>query len=227
MTTVLTNMANYVSDKAYNMTPQQVLDTLECVYGYVYEWRKYNYFVSSLSSKYIMSKFWNVQWWHNITSNIILGAIPLHNANHMELLKQENVGAVLSLLEDFEMTPTLYLCPVSCSDWLNNNIQFMQIKVPDSYGVSLDDIKKCISYLCENIKNNKKCYIHCKAGRGRSASIVLCYLLHNIYETEGIITKDDVQKTYEHLTNIRNEVGINNTQFEPIYAYVEYLNKKL
>lgn len=227
MSTLISNTTNYIINKTYNVTPQQVLDMLEQISCYIYDWRKYNYFVGTLTSKYVMSKFWNVQWWHNITENIILGAIPLHNANHLEAIKQENVSAVLSLLEDFEMTPTLYLCPVLGSDWLNNNIQFMQVKVPDSYGVPVDDIKKCISYLCENIKNNKKCYIHCKAGRGRSASIVMCYMLYNIYETEGIITKDDIQKTYEHLTDIRNEVGINEKQFEPIYEYVNYLNKKI
>lgn len=224
MATLISNTTKYVINKAYDITPQMALDTFEWLCEYIYEWKKYNYFVSTVTSKYLTSKFWNICWWHNINEHIILGAIPLHNANHLEQLNQEKIGAVLSILEDFEMIPTLYLHPISAEDWIDNNIKFMQVKVPDGSKVPLGDIKKCISYLSENVENHRKCYVHCKAGRGRSASIVLCYMLYNLHKKEIVITKSDIQKTYEYLISIRNEVNISEIQFASIYEYIESLN---
>ena len=124
----------------------------------------------------------NGKWWDSINENIILGALPLHNSNHLELLKRENVGAVLSLNEDFEINGTIYFKPITKQDWQDNGITFMQIQVEDNKCANVDDLCKCVLYIAENVKCNKKIYIHCKAGRGRSASVVLCYMLWKIYE---------------------------------------------
>ena len=151
----------------------------------------------------------------------------MHNSNHLDLLEKENVGAVLSLLEDFEMNGTIYFSPISGNEWLENGINYLRIQVEDGCGVKVNDIHKCITYISENIKNNKKIYVHCKAGRGRSASIVLCYLLREIYEKNRVITVNDITETYECLKDIRNEVSINNSQFITIRDYViELLDQK-
>ena len=184
-----------------------------------------------MSLKYAAYMFWGGRWWDNINDNIILGAIPLHNSNHLELLKKENVGAILSLLENFEMSGTIYFRPISKEEWENNGINFLQIQVEDSKGVRAEDIHKCIMYISENIKNNKKIYVHCKAGRGRSASIVLCYMLWKMYQETGLITVENITQTYNRLKNLRGEISINDNQFITIRDYViellDYIKKNL
>ena len=188
--------------------------------------RKYNYFLGSLMAKYFSYNFLNGEWWSHVDKNIILGAIPLHNSGHLELLKKENVGAVLSMVEDFEMNGVFYFKPITKEDWEKNNIHHLQVCVEDSGGINVNDIKKCVEYISDNIKDDRKIYIHCKAGRGRSASVVLCYLLWNIYSDKGTITEKDIGITYEHLKNMRKEVSINENQFITIKEYINAFMKK-
>lgn len=197
------------------------MDLVKCFIDYIYGWRKYNYYVETMIAKYLSYKLLGGIWWNNIDDKIVLGAIPLHNLGHLEEFKKENIGAVLSLLEDFEMQPTLhYFKPINEQDWINNGVNFLQVRTRDSYGVDSDGMKECIGYILDNIGHGRKVYVHCKAGRGRSASVVLCYLLHNLYMKEGRITADDIKKTYEYLKKLRTEIDINETQFRPIYEYV-------
>lgn len=199
------------------------MDIINWTIDYIYSWRKYNYYVGTLFAKYFSYNFLHGSWWDKINDNIILGAIPLHNSNHLELLKNENIGAVLSVVEDFELNPSIYFRPITGDEWMKNNINYLHIQVEDSYGVRIDDIKKSIMFISDNVKENKKIYIHCKAGRGRSASIVLCYMLWNIYADTGSISEEQITKTYEELKHIRYEVSISGNQFTTIREYVKSL----
>lgn len=199
---------------------------MEWISEYINSWRKYNYYASTMGCKYISYLFLGGKWWNNINDNIILGALPLHNSNHLELLKRENVGAILSLLEDFEFNGAILLKPISKEEWLKNNINFLQIRVADSRGISVDDMNTCMNYISENIKDNKKIYIHCKAGRGRSASVVMCYMLWKLYEANGKISTTDIEQTYDILKHLRQEISISDNQLVTIRDYViELLDK--
>jgi protein-tyrosine phosphatase len=196
------------------------MDLFNWFMDYIYEWRKFNYYVETMTAKYLSYKLLGGIWWNDIDDKIILGGIPLHNLNHLDELKKEHVGAILSLLEDFEMRPALYYFrPITKDDWEINDIRFLQIRTEDSCGVSLDDIRKCMKYISDNLGDQRKVYIHCKAGRGRSASIVLCYLLYLLYGKTGHITPMDVKKSYEYLKTLRAEVSINEMQLLTIYEY--------
>jgi atypical dual specificity phosphatase len=196
------------------------MDTINWIIDCINEWRKYNYYITTVFSKYVSHKFLYGDWWTVIDNNVILGAIPLQNEDHLNKLKAEGVGAVICLLEDFEMKPTLYFQPVSEEDWKKENIKFMHVSVPDGGGVQLDDIIKCMNFICSNMQNNIKTYIHCKAGRGRSVSIVLCYLVLNYHINNGNASLDDMMKLYEELKIVRPEIGLNETQLAPIREYV-------
>lgn len=184
---------------------------------YIYEWRKYNYFISTVIGKYIWCKYWNRSgiWWNQIDPMMILGAIPLHNLNHMELLKKgEGVGAILSILEDFELAPNFCFQPVTKEDWEANGIRFLQVPAEDSHGVSSAKIQQCLDYIDQCHRDGLRVYVHCKAGKGRSASVVLSYLArHN--------PKPELQRMYAHLKSLREEVDLNQSQWAPIYDWLK------
>lgn len=196
------------------------------VLNYIYQWRKYNYYYGTMLTRYLSCRLFGWTWWDIIDNNIILGAIPLHNLNHLDQIKNQNIQNVLSIVEDFEMESSIYFKPVSKDDWESNGIKFVQISAEDCYEVNLENIHKSLEFIFENIKNHQKTYIHCKAGIGRSASIVLCYMLRNIYERCGTITNNDIIDSYEQLKLCRHQVNINETQFKSIYQYVYFLTEK-
>jgi len=45
------------------------------------------------------------------------------------------------------------------------------------FAPSLVDINQAVDFIHRNASSGKVTYIHCKAGRGRSTTIVLCYLV--------------------------------------------------
>jgi protein-tyrosine phosphatase len=203
------------------------MNVINWMVDYVYSWKKYNYFVSTLTSKYLSNIFLSSSWWNKMDDNIFLGALPLHNSNHLEILKQENIGAVLSVVEDFELNGTIYFKPISKNDWSENNINHLHVQIEDSHGIRVDDMLKCIEFITENIKDNRRIYIHCKAGRGRSASVVLCYFLWKKHMEIGKLTNEHILETYDKIKLIRNEISISDNQFMNINAFViNLLNTK-
>lgn len=150
------------------------------IIDYLYQWRKYRYayFISTVIGKYLWCKYWNRNgvWWNQIDPMVILGAIPLHDLNHLELLMtQEGVGAILSILEDFEMEPNFCFQPVTKADWEASGVRFLQVPAEDSHGVSPVKIQQCLDYIDQCHRDGLRVYVHCKAGKGRSASVVLSY----------------------------------------------------
>ncbi|CAO2841828.1 unnamed protein product [Amaranthus hypochondriacus] len=45
------------------------------------------------------------------------------------------------------------------------------------YAPSIDDINKAVDFIHKNASCGRATYVHCKAGRGRSTTIALCYLV--------------------------------------------------
>jgi atypical dual specificity phosphatase len=193
------------------------------IFDYLNTWKKYNYYVGTLTSKYLSYIFLNGDWWNKLDNNIFLGALPLHNSNHLEILKNENIGAVLSVIEDFELNGTIYFHPINKNDWRKNNINHLHIQIEDSFGLRIEDMKTCIQFINQNINDNRKIYIHCKAGRGRSASVVLCYFLWKKYIETGILMNEDIYQTYDKIKLIRNEISISENQFMNIKEFVQTL----
>lgn len=118
-------------------------------------------------------------WWHSISPGIYLGAIPLKNyAHHEKITKQLGVKAVLSMLEDFEFnTPGVFSVPCATADWDLLGVKHHVISATDFHAVPLLSIEQGVAFLEEQHRLGVDCYVHCKAGASRSATIVLAYLL--------------------------------------------------
>ncbi|MBC61312.1 MAG: hypothetical protein CMP11_02565 [Zetaproteobacteria bacterium] len=136
------------------------------------------------------------KWWNQITKRIFLGALPLKN--HRKKMCQDNIKVVLSMVEDFERRKNFIATPVNKVMWEELGIENYQISVPDFNPLKLDAIYDGVSIVNRSISEKKNIYIHCKAGKSRSAAIVLSYLstygkfdfyqaLHIIKERRSII----------------------------------------
>lgn len=116
-------------------------------------------------------------WWNYVEDNIILGAIPLKNYNHDILLAQEGVDVVISLIEPHEYDQTYFSDPVLKSDWENCGIEHVSFPTADFNAIEPQLLDSIVKYMFDCITMNRKMYVHCKAGKGRSAIVVICFLL--------------------------------------------------
>jgi atypical dual specificity phosphatase len=64
-----------------------------------------------------------------------------------------------------------------------------QLHIPtvDYTAPSLADVERAVAFMAEAAARRERVYVHCKAGRGRSATVVLCYLVyaHRVAAREG------------------------------------------
>lgn len=153
-------------------------------------------------------------WWTPITDNIVLGAIPLEH--QLDRLKESNVSAVLTMLEPFERERGL-VKPLNREDYEKAKIDNYAIETADFLGVPVESIVKGVEYVKKNVDLGEKVYIHCKAGRGRSATIVVAYFLK--YGTPDGKKFSSVEEAYKYVKAIRPQINLNPRQQAKIKEY--------
>ncbi|KAJ0959693.1 hypothetical protein J5N97_000646 [Dioscorea zingiberensis] len=127
------------------------------------------------------------RWWDEVDEFLLLGAVPFPcDVPH---LKRLGVRGVITLNEAYE---TL----VPSSLYLEHEIEHLVIPTRDYYfAPSFGDICQAVSFIHKNASCGKSTFVHCKAGRGRSTTIVLCYLVEHKLMTP--------KAAYEHVRSSR------------------------
>ncbi|KAI3514505.1 hypothetical protein L1887_12959 [Cichorium endivia] len=109
------------------------------------------------------------RWWDQVDQFLLLGAVPF--PKDVPRLKQLDVGGVITLNEPYET-----LVPTSL--YRAYDIDHLVIPTRDYlFAPSFVDIDRAVNFIHKNSTHGKTTYVHCKAGRGRSTTIVLCYLV--------------------------------------------------
>ncbi|KAJ4832761.1 hypothetical protein Tsubulata_019805 [Turnera subulata] len=121
----------------------------------------YNVFRNKIQSEF--------RWWDEVDQYLLLGAVPF--PKDVPRLKQLGVGGVITLNEPYE---TL----VPSSLYRAHGIEHLVIPTRDYlFAPSFVDISRAVDFIHKNACCGRTTYVHCKAGRGRSTTIVLCYLV--------------------------------------------------
>ncbi|MCH2183290.1 MAG: dual specificity protein phosphatase family protein [Mariniblastus sp.] len=105
-------------------------------------------------------------WSDPVDDQIVLGAYPFDA--DIPGLAQSGVTSVLNTCEEYPGPVGLY-----------GQYKIEQCRVPmvDFTHPSLANIEKGVDFIEREIAKGGKVYVHCKAGRARSATIVLCWLM--------------------------------------------------
>lgn len=159
--------------------------------------------------------------------NIELGAVPLKNRNHhLKILKklglfrgdQSPCLAILTLLESFEFkSKGFFSSPVKPEDWKKLGVVQKIINAVDFRPLSQEEIQSAVKFLEEQHEKGIPTYVHCKAGRGRSATAVVCFLMKK-FQLSAEEAKEMVVKS-------RPQVNLNEQQWQAIKTYEIFLNK--
>ncbi|KFK27227.1 hypothetical protein AALP_AA8G354000 [Arabis alpina] len=143
------------------------------------------------------------RWWDQIDEYLLMGAVPFRK--DVPRLKQLGVGGVITLNEPYET-----LVPSS----LYNAYEMEHLVIPTRdylFAPSNEDITRAVNFIHKNALISKTTYVHCKAGRGRSTTVVLCYLI----EHKGMT----VAAAFEHVRSIRPRVLLHPSQREAVEVY--------
>lgn len=124
----------------------------------------YNLFMEKLSSR---------RWYDRIDDTVILGALPFKSMTH-NLCTEEQVRAVVSMNEDYEL-----FFANSAGDWDKVGVEFLQLRTRDIFEApSQEKLVEGVDFVMRYVRiPEASVYVHCKAGRTRSATLVGCYLM--------------------------------------------------
>ncbi|XP_073044037.1 phosphatidylglycerophosphate phosphatase PTPMT2-like [Primulina eburnea] len=156
---------NSNSDKERRLIPVRV-DAKRALVGagariLFYPTLLYNVFRNKIQAEF--------RWWDQIDQFLLLGAVPF--PKDVPRLKHLGVGGVITLNEPYET-----LVPTSL--YHAHGIDHLVIPTRDyMFAPSFVDINRAVDFIHKNASTGRTTYVHCKAGRGRSTTIVLCYLV--------------------------------------------------
>lgn len=134
---------------------------------------------------YYPSFWWNVwngrllkrwQWYTEIDDDVVLGAVPFRS--DVGKLVQLGVKAIVNTCEEFPGYQQLY-----------TELGITQYHMPtvDFTHPTLESVTAAVRFMESQIALGHRVYVHCKAGRARSATVVMCYLMaaHNMTPQEA------------------------------------------
>ncbi|KAI3713293.1 hypothetical protein L1987_71867 [Smallanthus sonchifolius] len=111
------------------------------------------------------------RWWDQIEEFLLLGAVPF--PTDVQRLKDLGVRGVVTLNEPYET-----LVPTSL--YRAHGIDHLVLPTRDYlFAPSIDDICEAVNFIHGKTLLKQATYVHCKAGRGRSTTIVICYLIQH------------------------------------------------
>jgi len=179
-------------------------------------------FYPTLFYNVCMEKLSSRRWYDRIDDNVILGALPFRSMTN-ELRQRENVKAVISMNEDYELS----LFSHNKETWPLYGIEFLQLPTTDIFetpcqknlltGVEFINKFLPIQNRIKSFENNDSkedigtVYVHCKAGRTRSATLVGCYLMmKNGWSPEEAVS---------HMKTCRPHILLHHKQWEALRIF--------
>lgn len=175
-------------------------------------WAVIRRFPESLPFKFITRMIWTPTMLLSsfncdpIDDYVILGSIPRIEDDFIHIKERYGVNKIMSMNENWE------LVAVGDEDPSSLGIDRVQLSTPDFNPPSLDVIKRAVEILHSDleIKENRY-YIHCKAGKGRSAVIVICYVMTRY--------SMNVDTAIEFVRKHRPSISLNEQQIDAIKQY--------
>ncbi|XP_032975576.1 phosphatidylglycerophosphatase and protein-tyrosine phosphatase 1 [Rhinolophus ferrumequinum] len=141
-------------------------------------------------------------WYHRIDRTVLLGALPLRNMTR-RLVQDENVRGVITMNEEYE---TRFLCN-SSKEWRRVGVEQLRLSTVDMTGIpTLANLRKGVQFAMKYQSLGQSVYVHCKAGRSRSATMVAAYLIQ-VYNWSP-------EEAVSALTKIRSHIHIRPGQLE-------------
>ncbi|XP_046971358.1 phosphatidylglycerophosphatase and protein-tyrosine phosphatase 1 isoform X1 [Vanessa cardui] len=137
-------------------------------------------FYPTLLYNVLMEKVTSRRWYDRMDDTVILGALPFQGMTK-QLIEEENIKGVVSMNETYE----LKIFSNDAEKWREHGVQFLQLATTDIFEAPDQDklyegvrfINRFLPAESKPSSEQGRVYVHCKAGRTRSATLVGCYLM--------------------------------------------------
>ena len=106
------------------------------------------------------------RWWDPVDDYILVGAFPTPSL--VRRFHELSVGAVVNMCAEAAGPTDLYD---------EFEIAYLHLPTVDYSSPKLQQVEKGVSFIADQAKLGHKTYVHCKAGRGRSATLAICWLI--------------------------------------------------
>ena len=131
-------------------------------------------FYPTLLYNVVMEQVSSRTWFTHINDTVILGALPFRSMTD-HLVEKEKVGGVVSLNEEYELKHFVN----NHEEWSKLGVQQLWLSTEDIVAApTQDNLKRGVNFIKTFENTERKVYVHCKAGRTRSATLVACYFIH-------------------------------------------------
>ena len=122
-------------------------------------------------------------WWNRVDDHVILGAVPFRSDVHR--LHGEGVAGVINTCYEYDGPREEY-----------DRLGIVQLHLPtiDFQPPSLEDVERGVEFIRQHAESGQTVYVHCKAGRARSATVVACWLI----ASRGISPDEAQQVLLQH-----------------------------
>jgi protein-tyrosine phosphatase len=105
-------------------------------------------------------------------------------------------------------------------NWSPWAIEFGHFPSRDMTSISIDTMERAIVFVVERLAVGKSVYIHCKAGRGRSVSLVAAILSH-IAKLVALTPASEktMHEILEFLRRVRPQTSLSESQLDFLYHF--------
>jgi atypical dual specificity phosphatase len=101
-----------------------------------------------------------------VDDHVLWGALP--SEADARTLHALGVRAVVNTCEEYAGPEAYYA---------RNGIEHLRLPTVDFQPPSLADVERAVAFMRRHARAGRQVYVHCKAGRGRSATVALCWLV--------------------------------------------------
>jgi atypical dual specificity phosphatase len=123
-------------------------------------------FVPSLFLEGVAWAFTDRRWWDRVDEALLVGALPFFW--HVPRLKEAGVCQVINLCDEWAGPVTAYR---------RLGVEQLRLPTPDYSPPPLSHVLTAIDAIERGLRAGQGTYLHCKAGRGRSAIVALCWIM--------------------------------------------------
>lgn len=135
-------------------------------------------------------------YFSDVDGGVMLGAVPMVIAGHVEALHRDGVRAVVNMQAEYEG-------PIAAYERLHPPIEQLRIKVVDHTEPTLDQLERAVAFIKLHRARGERILIHCKGGHGRSAAVAAAWL---ISEPGGGLTPEAAQRRLSSVRNVRKSL---------------------
>lgn len=124
-------------------------------------------FYPTLGWNMLLGRWLKVRNWYDfVAPEVIVGAFPF--ARDVKRMAGDGVLAVVNTCEEYT-GPT--------NEYIEHGIEQFRMPTIDFTHPSFEDVCRAVEFVERHVAASNVVYIHCKAGRARSATVAICWLM--------------------------------------------------